>query len=91
MAPKRESVELGTQTVIDQATSPPPYETPVSSTSFGGPPTVASDDVDVSEEDVDTFAKKSFGAVTSPYLSQFVHKRGVLDIEYGLRKEGDFL
>jgi hypothetical protein len=43
---------------------------------------------DVSE-DVHTFAKKSFGAVASPYLSPFVHKRGVLDIKYDLRKEGD--
>jgi hypothetical protein len=44
---------------------------------------------DVSEEDVDTFVKMFIGAVASPYLSPFVHKRGVLDIEYGLRKEGD--
>jgi hypothetical protein len=89
--PKRKSVELGTQTITDQATPPPPYETPVTSTRCVVLPTVASDDGDeggVSEEDVDTFARKSFGVVASPYLLPFVHKRGVLDIEYGLHKEG---
>jgi hypothetical protein len=43
----------------------------------------------VSEEDVHTFAKESFGAVASPYISTFVNRRGVLDIDYGLRKEDD--
>jgi hypothetical protein len=42
-------------------------------------------------EDVHTFAKKSFGVVASPYLSPFVNRRGLLDIDYGLRKEGDKL
>jgi hypothetical protein len=32
---------------------------------------------------------QSVGAVASYYLSPFVHKREVLDIEYGLRKEGN--
>jgi hypothetical protein len=65
------------------------------STRFAGPPAVASDDDDedddagaVSEGDVRTFARKSFGEIFSPYLSLYVHKRGVLDTEYGLRKEG---
>jgi hypothetical protein len=43
----------------------------------------------VSEEDVHTFVRESFGAVASPYLSPFVNRRGVLDMDYGLRKEGD--
>jgi hypothetical protein len=29
------------------------------------------------------------GEITSPYLSPYVHKRGVLDAENGLRKEGN--
>jgi hypothetical protein len=83
--PKRESVELGTQNVTDQSTAPP-YETPISCILID----TSDDDAGaVSEEDVRTFPKKSFGAIASPYLSLFVHKRGVLDIEYGLRKEGD--
>jgi hypothetical protein len=103
---KRESVELGTQTVTDYtpplsyetlistrfkgspiATSTlPPYETPISSTRFEA---LSDDDAGGVSEDVHTFATKSFGSVASPYLSPFVHKCGVLDIEYGLRKEGD--
>jgi hypothetical protein len=65
----------------------PPYETPTS-TRFEA----TSDDVGgggVSEEDVHTFAKESFGSVASPYQSPFVNRRGVLDTKYGLRKEGD--
>jgi hypothetical protein len=85
-APKRESVDLGTQTVTDHATPTPTYETPISSTRFEGP---SDDDAGDVSEDVHKFATKSFGAVSSPYLSPFVHKRGVLDIEYGLRKEGN--
>jgi len=49
-----------------------------------------SDDDDVaggiSEGDVKIFARKSFGKIASPYLSPDVHRRGVLDAEYGLRK-----
>jgi hypothetical protein len=41
----------------------------------------------VSEGEVCAFARKSFGEITSPYLS-YVHKRGVLDAEHGLRKIG---
>jgi hypothetical protein len=49
-----------------------------------------SDDDDVagsvSKGDVQAFARKSFGPIASPFLSPFVHRRGVLDAEYGLRK-----
>jgi hypothetical protein len=69
-------------------------------TRFAGPPaaevtSVDDDDVDdgetgaISEGDVQAFARTAFGAVASPYLSPFVQKRGVLDSEYGLRKEGN--
>jgi hypothetical protein len=65
----------------------PPYETPISSTRIEA---TSDDDVGgVSEEDVHTFATESFGSVASPYLSPFVNRRGVPDIDYGLRKEGD--
>jgi hypothetical protein len=64
------------------------YETQTSpvSTRFAGPPTAASDDDDdyvgvVSEGDVRTFARKTFGVIAIPYLSLCVHKRGVLDAE----------
>jgi hypothetical protein len=40
----------------------------------------------VSEEDVHTFARESFVAVASPYLSTFVNRCGVLNIGYGLKK-----
>jgi len=43
----------------------------------------------VSEDVTRKFARKSFGAIASPYLSPHVHKSGVLDAEYGLRKVGD--
>ena len=43
----------------------------------------------VSEDVVRKFARKSFGVIASPYLSPYVHKRGVLDSEYGMRKVGD--
>jgi len=43
----------------------------------------------VSEGEIHEFAGKSFGEIASPYLSPYVHKRGVLDAEYGLRKVGD--
>ena len=43
----------------------------------------------VSEDETRKFARKSFGAIASPYLSPYVHKSGVLDAEYGLRKVGD--
>ena len=45
----------------------------------------------VSEEEVSKFARKSFGVIASPYLKPHVHKSGVLDAEYGLRKVGDKL
>jgi hypothetical protein len=66
----------------------PPYESPTS-TRFEAN---TDDDVGgggVSEEDVRTFAEESFGSVASPHLSPFVNRRGVLDTNYGLRKEGD--
>jgi hypothetical protein len=103
--PKRDSAELGTQTVQNLATPLPlpsntsagkvVYETQTSpvSTRYAGPPTLASDDDDdddagvIIEGDVCTFARKSFGAIASPYLSPYVHKRGVHSGEYGLRKE----
>jgi hypothetical protein len=77
------------------------YETetsPISaiSASYAGPPAAAaaSDDDDrdtsaVSEGDVRAYARTSFGAIASPYISPFVHRRGIIDAEYGLRKEGD--
>jgi hypothetical protein len=74
------------------------YETETSpfSTRFAGPPAAASDDEDddgdtgaVNEGDVRTYARTSFGAIASPYLSPFVHKRGIPDAEYGLHKEGE--
>jgi len=40
----------------------------------------------VSEGDVQAFARKSFSKIASPYLSPYVHRRGVLDAEYGLFK-----
>jgi len=43
----------------------------------------------VSEGEVRAFARKSFGEIASPYLSPYVHKRDVLDTEYGLRKIGN--
>jgi len=43
----------------------------------------------VSEGEVHAFARKSFGEIFSPYLSPYVHKRGVLNAEYGLRKLGN--
>jgi hypothetical protein len=42
----------------------------------------------VSKREVRAFAWKSFGEIASPYLSPYVHRRGVLDAEYGLRKIG---
>jgi len=51
-----------------------------------------SKDVDtgaVSEAETRKYARKSFGAIASPYLSPYVHKSGVLDAEYGLREVGD--
>jgi hypothetical protein len=72
-------------------------ETSPVSTRFASPPAaaVASEDDDdgatgaISESDVHAFARKSFGAIASPYVSPYVHKRGVLDTEYGLRKVGN--
>ena len=43
----------------------------------------------VSEAETRKYARKSFGAIASPYLSPYVHKSGILDAEYGLRKVGD--
>ena len=43
----------------------------------------------VSECESRKYARKSFGAIASPYLSSYVHKSGILDAEYGLRKVGD--
>jgi hypothetical protein len=43
----------------------------------------------VSKGDVQAFERKSFGTIASPYLSPFVHRRGVLDAEYGLHKIGN--
>jgi hypothetical protein len=69
------------------------------STRFAGPPApaVPSDDDDhddgetgaISEGDVHAFATKSFGAIASPNLSSYVHRHGVLDAAYGLRKVGN--
>ena len=43
----------------------------------------------VSEGEVRASARKSFGQVAGPYLSPYVHKRGVLDAEYCWRKIGN--
>jgi hypothetical protein len=63
----------------------PPYETPTS-TRFEA---TSDDDDDVGgsvSEDIRTFAKVfRFGCKSPP----FVNRRGVLDTNYGLRKEGD--
>jgi len=52
-----------------------------------------SDDDDVAgainEGDVKAFARMSFGKIVKPYLSPYVHRRGVLDADYGLRKIGN--
>jgi len=79
-------------------------ETSPVSTRFAGPTALAYDDDDdadtgavskdvdtdaVSEDEVHKFVRKSFGEIASPYLSPYVHKSGVLDAEYGLRKVGD--
>jgi hypothetical protein len=75
------------------------YETETSpvSTRFVGATAVVSDDGDddddddgetgaVSEGDVLAFSRKSFGEIVSPYLLPYVHRRSILDAEYGLRK-----
>ena len=53
--------------------------------------TTTSDDVkgEVSKSDVHAYARKYFGEVASPYLSPFIHEKGMLDVDYGLRKVGD--
>jgi len=51
-----------------------------------------SKDVDtgaVSEANIHEYARNTFGPIASPYLAPYVHKSGVLDAEYGLRKVGD--
>ena len=51
-----------------------------------------SKDVDtgaVTEGETRKYARKSFGTIASPYLAPYVHKSGILDAEYGLRKVGD--
>jgi len=103
--PKSGSAELGTQTarnltppqfVVLPSTSSERdvYETETSpvTTRYAGATAVAYDDVDtgaVSEGDVHAFARKSFGEIACPYLLPYVHRSGVLDAEYGLRKVGD--
>jgi len=79
-------------------------ETSPVSTRFARPTAAAYDDDDdentgatskdvdtgtVSEDETRKYARKSFGEIASPYLSPYVHKSGVLDAEYGLRKVGD--
>jgi hypothetical protein len=44
---------------------------------------------DISEGEIHAFARKSIGTIASPYLAPFIHRRGVLDAVYGLRKMGD--
>ena len=69
-------------------------ETSPVSTRYAGATVVASDDDDdddvdtgaVSEGEVHKFARKSFVEISSTYLSTYVHKSGVLDAEYRLRK-----
>jgi hypothetical protein len=43
----------------------------------------------VNKGDLQEFARKSFGTIATPYLSPFVHRIGILDVEYGLRKIGN--
>jgi hypothetical protein len=51
------------------------------------------DDDDVTEVlsdgDVRTIDRNSFSAAANPYLAPFVHKRGMMNVDYGLRKVGD--
>jgi len=73
---------------------PTPYEGEVVSEPDTSPGIVStSDDDDVTgaigEGDVKAFTRKSFGKIASPYISPYVHRRGVLDGEYGLRKIGN--
>jgi hypothetical protein len=60
------------------------YETQTSpSTKFAGPPKSAADEAGVvSKGYARTFARKTFGPTASPYLSPYVHKRGVLDANF---------
>jgi len=44
---------------------------------------------DVSEAKIREYARNTFGPIASPYLSPYVHKSGILDTNYGLRKVGD--
>jgi len=60
----------------------------------GGDTGAVSKDVDVdtggvSEGKIREYARNAFGPIASPYLSPYVHKSGILDAEYGLRKVGD--
>jgi len=66
---------------------PTSYETQTSPGIAG----TSDDDVagGVSKGDVQAFARKSFDKVASSYLSPYVHRTGVLDAEYGLRKIGN--
>jgi len=102
VTPKSESVELCTQTTPPRSAPLPStssegdvYETETSPVSFrfaGATALAYDDDGDtgaVREGDVQKFARKSFGEIASPYLSPYVHKSGVLDAEYCLRKVGD--
>jgi hypothetical protein len=105
VVPKSEAVEFGTQTVQRPRTPSPPPPLPSTSSAGDVFETETSpvitrviprdddddDDIagDVSEGEVHAFARKSFGTIASPYLSPYIHRRGVLDAEYGLRKKGD--
>jgi hypothetical protein len=102
VVPKSEAVEFGTQTV-QRLTTPPPlpstssagyvFETETSPVITRLIPRDDDDDGDlagdVSEGEVHAFARKSFGTIATPYLSPYIHRRFVLDAEYGLRKKGD--
>jgi len=41
------------------------------------------------KETKQAFDRKFFGKIASPYLSPYVHRRGDLDAEYGLRRIGN--
>jgi len=41
------------------------------------------------EEDAQAFARKNVGPIASPYIVPYLYNRRYLDIQYGLRKDGD--
>jgi len=46
-------------------------------------------DDDNIEEEAQAYGRENVGSVASPYLMHSVYKRRFLDIQYGIRKDGD--